>query len=202
MIIDTYKTIKSPSSGIYKEKGSKFLSFAYPVYSEEEFKKIRKNIGKEFHDARHRCFAFRLGLDNYYRMNDDGEPSGTAGKPIYGQILSRDLTNVLIFVVRYFGGTLLGTSGLIRSYKESAAEALNHAEVVTKTIDEIYKISFNYGAMSNIMRILKEENLEQFDQYFTQDCELKFKVRKKNAVNVLGKINQLPGLKTEYLKTV
>ena len=134
---DTYKTIEKPSEGLFKDKGSKFISFAFPVDNEEEIKEIVQSIKKEHHSARHHCYAWRLGADQLlFRANDDGEPSSTAGKPILGQIQSFDLTNILIVVVRYFGGTLLGVSGLINAYRNAALDAINQAEIVEKLVEK------------------------------------------------------------------
>ncbi len=201
MIIDTYNTIKAPSKGIYKEKGSKFLSFAYPIYSEDDFKEIQKEINKEFHDARHRCFAYRIGMENYFRVNDDGEPSNSAGKPILGQIQSKKLTNILIYVVRYFGGTLLGVGGLINAYKLAALDAINNAIIITKTVNDLYKLTFQYEIIGDVMRILKEDNIEQFDQDFAQRCELKLRVRKRDTMQLIKKFDRLKNIKCQYLKT-
>ena len=158
---DTFKSISGPSEGLYKEKGSKFLAFAYPVVSEEEVRTVLDRIRKEYYDARHHCYAYRLGLTgNVWRYNDDGEPSSTAGRPIYGQILSRELSDVLIVVVRYFGGTKLGVPGLIRAYKTAAADALDHARTVEKVASERYAVTFDYVAMDRVMRILKDMGIQ------------------------------------------
>src|SRR5574344_2074526 len=155
---DQYKTLKNQSNGIYKEKGSKFLAFAYPVYNEDEIKQIVNEKKREFYDARHCCYSWHLGLDaNNFRANDDGEPSGTAGRPIHGQILSAGLTNILIVVVRYFGGIKLGTSGLINAYKAAAADAIANAEIIDKTVNNFYRISFSYEAMNDVMKVIKDE---------------------------------------------
>ena len=146
---DTYKTIEKPSEGLFKDKGSKFISLAFPVNSEEEIKEIVQSIKKEHHSARHHCYAWRLGADQlHFRANDDGEPSSTAGKPILGQIQSFDLTNILIVVVRYFGGTLLGVSGLINAYRSAALDAINQAEIVEKLVEKWLLVDFDYGAMN------------------------------------------------------
>ena len=144
MVDDIYKTLNSPSEGLYKEKGSKFLAFAFPVYDETEIRNLIAEIKKQYYDARHHCYAWQLGLDkSNFRANDDGEPSGTAGKPIYGQILSHQLTNVLIIVVRYFGGIKLGTGGLVAAYKTAAADAIAHSEIIDKTVQSYYQMFFN-----------------------------------------------------------
>jgi len=154
MFSDTYKEIKNPIKGLYKEKGSKFISYLFPVYSEEEVKEKLEEIRKKEHAARHHCYAYILNSDkSAQRANDDGEPSSTAGKPILGQILSNNLTNILIVVVRYFGGVKLGVPGLIRSYKTAAADAISQGIFITKTIKEQYKVSFKYSQMNDVMNI-------------------------------------------------
>src|SRR5665647_1118221 len=150
---DTYKTIKSTSQGIYKEKGSRFLAFAFPVSDQEEIKPIIDKIRKEHHEARHHCYAYMIGHDRtIWRVNDDGEPSGTAGRPILGQINSFRLTNILIVVSRYFGGTLLGVSGLINAYRSASASAIKNAEIIECTLQEIYEITYPYVSMNDVMK--------------------------------------------------
>ena len=142
---DSYLTIADPTEGLFKDKGSKFLAYAYPVDNEDEIKELVQHLKKEHYSARHHCYAWRLGADKtHFRANDDGEPSSTAGKPILGQIQRLDLTNILIVVVRYFGGTLLGVSGLINAYREAAVDALEHAEIVEKLVEEIFWVEFDY----------------------------------------------------------
>ena len=183
---DTYKEVKIHTTGIYKEKGSKFIAYSYPVYSEEEIKEKLEIVKKLEHSARHYCYAYILNPDkSAQRSNDDGEPSSTAGKPILGQILSNDLTNILIVVVRYFGGVKLGVPGLIRSYKTAAAEAIQEATIVTKTIKEQYKVSFKYPQMNNVMRLVKEYDLEVIKNDFQIDCKLIFAVPKSKANDVV-----------------
>jgi uncharacterized YigZ family protein len=175
---DFYKTITASSEGLFKDKGSKFLSFAYPIDSEEQVKSIVKDLKKKYHDARHHCFAYRIGSDeNNYRLNDDGEPSGTAGKPIFGQIQSHGLSDILIVVVRYFGGVLLGTSGLINAYKNSALDAISHAELIEKIVKQEVDITFPYEMISQAMRIIKDENLEVKQQQLTENCCISLYVR-------------------------
>lgn len=199
---DTYKTITNISKGIYKEKGSKFLSFAYPVINENEVKSILSDLRKEYYDARHHCYAYVLGFDkSTYRINDDGEPSSTAGRPIYGQILSFDLTNILIVVIRYFGGTKLGVSGLINAYKTSARDAIINNVIQTKVIYEVYEITFTYEIMNNIMKIIKDDNLFSFEHNFEEKCKLKFSVRKNSSNDVINKFKKMNGLKIEYIRT-
>lgn len=199
---DTYKTIAAPSEGIFKDRGSKFIAYAFPVTNEEAVKNHLAELRKEHFSARHHCYAFRLGPDKqHFRANDDGEPSGTAGKPILGQIQSNDLTNVLIVVVRYFGGTLLGVSGLIAAYRGAAADAIANASIIEKQVKEVYELSFPYDAMNSVMKILKDENLEQWAQDFQLACTLRFSVRKNDADRVTEALSKIDGVKTKYLET-
>jgi uncharacterized YigZ family protein len=193
MFSDTYKTIEGLANGVFKNKGSKFIAFAYPVKNETEVKEKLLYLKKEYHDARHHCFAYVLGLDKtVYRVNDDGEPSGTAGKPILGQINSKDLTNILIVVIRYFGGTLLGVSGLINAYKQATIAALNNANIIEKTVNEIYIVRVPYDAMNDVMKILKEEKAEIINQYFENENSLiKFSIRKSLAITITGEIEKI-----------
>ena len=175
---DCYKSIKAPSQGLYKDKGSKFLSFAYPVESEEEIKKLLSIIKKEYFDARHHCFAYRLGLEgDLWRANDDGEPSSTAGKPILGQLLSNELSDILIIVTRYFGGIKLGVPGLIKAYRSAAADAIANAEVIEKIAGNIYTVKFDYLDMNSVMKVLKDMGLTPISQHFDNECTIETKVR-------------------------
>lgn len=199
---DTYRTIKSRATGIYKEKGSKFIAIAIPVRDENEVKLELEQIRKEFYDARHHCYAYVLGFDKAaWRANDDGEPSGTAGRPIHGQIQSHDLTNTLIVVVRYFGGIKLGVSGLINAYKTSTADALSNAEILEKTVDEIYEVKFNYEVMNDIMKIVKDDGLNLLNTQFDLECSLTYKIRKKEADRVNDKFRKTYGSKVIYIKS-
>jgi uncharacterized YigZ family protein len=181
---DTYKTIEKPSKGYFKDKGSKFFAFAYTVKNEEEIKVILAQLKKEHHSARHHCYAWRLGTEEIqYRANDDGEPSSSAGKPILGQLLSFDVTNILVVVVRYFGGTLLGVSGLINAYRTAAAEALKNAKVLTKLIENVYELHFTYNELNEVMHIMKQENLNVVNTRFEEKCSLVFSVRKSEATH-------------------
>ena len=189
---DEYKTIESPSEGIYKEKGSKFLAFAYPVYSIDEIKEIVAKINKDYYDARHRCYAWKLGLDeNNFRANDDGEPSGTAGRPILGQINSSNLTDILIIVVRYFGGTLLGTSGLIQAYKTSAAEAIAAATIEERIVEKTFVSKFGYQDLNAVMRIMKDFDLAIVNQIQEMDCTLYFRIRLSDIDRVRDRFDKL-----------
>ena len=192
---DTYKTIIAPTEGIYKEKGSKFLSFAIPVSSADEVKEIVKNYRKEYYDSRHVCYAYMLGAERKeFRANDDGEPSGTAGRPILGQINSRELTNILVIVVRYFGGILLGTGGLVVAYKEATTDALDQAEVIEKTVDESISIIFDYVLMNEVMRIIKDTNAQITSQSFENQCEMQLSIRKQDAGLLSAKLAKIYGL--------
>jgi uncharacterized YigZ family protein len=192
---DTYKTIKNSSEGIYKEKGSKFLSFAIPVCHVEEVKEIVKDYRKRFFDARHVCYAYMLGDERKnFRTSDDGEPSGTAGRPILGQINSYELTNILIIVVRYFGGILLGTGGLVVAYKEATADALNQAQIIEKTVDELFSINFDYILMNDVMRIIKDTNTQINDQIFDNQCSMELSIRKQDAQVLLTKFEKITGV--------
>lgn len=203
IVEDTYKTIGGKSEGLYKEKGSKFIALAFHVTSEDEIKEIQSMLRKDYHDARHHCYAYIIGFKGeHYRANDDGEPSGTAGRPIHGQIVSKGLTNTLIVVIRYFGGTKLGVSGLINAYKTAAAEALDHAQIVTKTVNDIYKITFDYLAMNDIMKLVKEENLILMEQNFDTSCFITIGVRQSRTESVLGKIEQIDSAIANFIKTV
>ena len=175
---DLYRTIRNRTEGLYKENGSNFLSFAMPVQNVDEIKELLSGFRKEYYDARHVCYAYVLGADRKeWRANDDGEPSGTAGKPILGQINSKELTNVLVVVVRYFGGILLGTGGLITAYKEASADALNKAEVVEKTVDRQISIHFEYPLMNEVMRIVKDTGAQVLEQGYDQDCNMTLNIR-------------------------
>ena len=192
---DLYKTIAAPAEGLYKEKGSKFISLAYPVQSEGQIKEIVAELKDKFYDARHHCYAWMLGADKKnFRANDDGEPSSTAGRPILGQIQSNDLTNRLIVVIRYFGGTKLGVSGLINAYREAAADALCHAEVVEKTVDEQIRICFSYLVLNDVMKIVKEENPEVLERNFELQCEMLLSIRQKDMENLKERLRQVDSM--------
>ena len=200
---DTYKEVKNHTTGIYKEKGSKFIAYSYPVYSEEEIKEKLEIVKKLEHSARHHCYAYILNPDKLVqRANDDGEPSSTAGKPILGQILSNDLTNVLIVVVRYFGGAKLGVPGLIRSYKTAASDAISKSIIITKTIKEHYQVDFKYPQMNDVMRLVKEFNLEVINTDFRIECKLIFAASKSKANTVLDTFKKNHELNIKYIKTI
>jgi len=181
-MIDSFLSIESPSTGVFKAKGSKFISYAFPVNSENEIKEHLKKIKKEHYSARHHCFAWRLGAkkDNF-RVNDDGEPSSSAGRPILGQIQKADLSDILIVVVRYFGGTLLGVGGLIQAYKSAAADALENAQIKEKIETISFEIDFEYSQMSQVMYILKKTKLPVLKKEFKMSCKIFSEIRKNEA---------------------
>ncbi len=178
IIRDSYKSVSEPAEGLFKDNGSRFISFAFPVETEDEVKNIVSDLKKKFHDARHHCYAYRLGyLGDKFRANDDGEPSSSAGRPILGQIDSRGLSDVLVVVVRYFGGIKLGIPGLIRAYRTSAAEALDNAGSIEKVAGKWFGVRFGYEAMNSVMKILKDMDLKQRGQDFGSECTLNVRVR-------------------------
>ena len=203
MFDDTYKMLSQPGEGLYKEKGSKFIASAFTVMSEDDVKKALVEVKKKYYDARHHCFAYMIGPDKAcFRSSDDGEPSGTAGKPILNQILSKDVTNVCVIVVRYFGGIKLGVSGLINAYKTAARDALDNATIIEKTVDEVYSLEFPYSLMNDVMRVMKEESLEQQNPRFEMDCYLEFSTRKNDADRIASKFKNIFGVTVKYLKTM
>ncbi|HRO09791.1 MAG TPA: YigZ family protein [Saprospiraceae bacterium] len=188
-ILDTYHTIDEPAYGEYKEKGSKFLAFAYPMDEEESMQEYLNIARAEHHKARHFCYAYQIGLSgDRYRINDDGEPSGTAGKPILGQILSFGLTNVAIIVIRYFGGTKLGVSGLIQAYREAAKAALETAHIVEKYISSVYRLQFNYDQMGHVLNVLKDLNTDILNKSFDTSCEVTISVRQSVETHTLHQL--------------
>ncbi len=194
---DTYKTIAAASEEVlYKEKNSKFFGYAFPVTTEEEIKEILERLRKEHFSARHWCYAYQIGTEKIqYRANDDGEPNNSAGMPIYGQIQSFEVTNILVVVVRYFGGVKLGVGGLISAYKITAQMALENSEIVERTIDKHFIISFGYANMNKVMRIIKEKNLQIVSQKMEMDCEIEISIRKKNVQNLLDTFENLYEIK-------
>lgn len=192
---DFYKTIEHPAEGYLTEKKSKFISHIVPVKSAEEVKEIVEEHRKKYYDARHVCWAYMLGWEREeFRWNDDGEPSGTAGKPILGQINSAELTDVLILVVRYFGGTLLGTGGLIKAYKEAAADAIAHAEIVEKTVDDRIVIRFEYPLLNEVMRLLKQYEEVQWSQEFRESCRMDLSIRLSLSARLREQLSLLHGV--------
>ncbi|MFI5158843.1 MAG: IMPACT family protein [Sphingobacteriales bacterium] len=191
---DTYLTIEKPSEAIFRDRGSKFIAFAYPISSEGDIKAILAVLKTEHPKANHHCWAMRLGIDrSVFRINDDGEPSGTAGRPILNTLLSRNITNVLVVVVRYFGGTLLGVPGLINAYKTATEDALNVAAIIEKTLDDTYIISFDYQQMNDIMKIIKEDNLTILEQQFDNNCMVKITIRKMQVNSSINKLEKVEG---------
>jgi uncharacterized YigZ family protein len=200
---DTYRTIKSPVEGIFRDRGSKFLAFAWPVSSELELKNNLTYLKSEHPKANHHCWAMRLTPDrSVFRINDDGEPSGTAGRPILNTLLSRDITNVAVGVVRYFGGTLLGVPGLINAYKIATEEALKQADIIEKTINDVYSIAFDYLQMNDIMRLIKEDNLVIIQQFFDNSSSVILSIRKMQVNQTLAKLSKLPGVTVTYQYSV
>ena len=214
---DQYKTIQDSTTGEYKDRGSKFIAYAFPVSDNSAWQDNLEKVKKEHFKARHHCFAFRLGLDgNNFRASDDGEPSGTAGRPILGQIDSFELTNILIVVVRYFGGTKLGTSGLINAYRSAAADAIQNALIIEKTVEDIFRINFDYGLMSQVMNAVKKLDLEIVQQEFGQTAWLDVAIPKSKVteqlknlqakianirIEELESVKNIPGLQINYQRT-
>ncbi|WP_293742256.1 YigZ family protein [uncultured Pedobacter sp.] len=200
---DSYKTIENTSEGIFRDKGSKFIAYAYPIRGEDEVKPIIMNLRSANPKANHFCYAYRLTPNrSVFRVSDDGEPSGTAGKPILNCLLSEDLTNILIVVVRYFGGTLLGVPGLINAYKNASIKVIKASKVISKTVNDVYEAHFEYLQMNDVMRLSKEENLQILAQQFDINCILKFEVRKAQLNQVLSKFDKIDGAKLKYLYTI
>lgn len=199
---DTYLTIKAFSQGLYKEKGSRFIGLAWPVTAQEEIKSILENIRKEHHSARHHCYAWMLGQERQtFRINDDGEPSGSAGKPILGQINSFNLTNILIVVVRYFGGKLLGVSGLINAYRTAAELALKNGEIIELYIKDYYELFFPYSVINDVMKLIKEEEAGQSQQKFELECNMTINFRTSARERILNALSRIDGLKYKYTGT-
>lgn len=192
MFEDTYKTISAPATGSYSEKRSKFLAYAFPVQTEAQVKERLTEIQKKHNDARHHCYAYILGPNkDAYRTNDNGEPSGTAGRPIHGQLMSKDLTNTLVIVVRYFGGIKLGVSGLQNAYKIAAKEALDAANIIEKTIDETYEVTFEYLQMNNVMQLMKDPFVTIISQQSDLNCTIRFSVRRREAERIVTALKKL-----------
>ncbi len=196
MSTDTYKTIAAPSEGIYTEKRSKFIAIALPVRTVEEVKQYLEIYQKKYYDARHVCYAYMLGHERKnFRANDNGEPSGTAGKPILGQINSYELTDVLIIVVRYFGGIKLGTSGLIVAYRTAASEALTNAKIEERTVDDMLTVLFEYPFMNDVMRIVKEEQPDILEQSYDMDCRMTLRIRRSMMNKLRARLEKVDTLR-------
>jgi uncharacterized YigZ family protein len=199
---DSYKTLKQPAEGLFRDRNSRFLAFGFPVENPPQANEILAGIRKKYHDARHHCYAWRIGVKpENTRMNDDGEPSGTAGKPIYNQIVSHNLTGVLVIVVRYFGGTLLGTGGLINAYKTATADMLSKAVVIEKFLESSYRLSFPYEKLSAVMKLLKEESLVPLEPVYEAACTMNVSVRQSMSNLLLERLSVIGGIKTETLQT-
>lgn len=200
---DQYKTIETPSEGTFRDKGSKFIAYSYPFTDENKLKDILSDVKSSHPKARHHCYAYRLGMDrSVFRINDDNEPAGSAGRPILNTLLSNDLTNILVIVVRYFGGTLLGIPGLINAYKTATQESINNATIIDRYQKDIYLINFDYLQMNNVMRIIKDESLDIQSQIFDSNCKIEIAIRTSLVNRVTSHLSTLPDLKLKYLKTI
>lgn len=198
---DLYKSLEKPAEGIFRDRNSRFLAFGFPVKTTAEINDLIAKVKKKYHDARHHCFAYRIGYTKaIFRLNDDGEPGGTAGKPIYGQLLSHDLTDVLVVVVRYFGGTLLGTSGLINAYRSATVDMLSKAIIVTRFVEDHYRLRFAYEKLNAVMKILKEEKLVPIHTEFNIQCSMEIDVRKSLSNKLTTRLSGIPGLLTELVE--
>ena len=199
-IQDSYKSIAAESKGLFKDNGSRFIAHAFPVETEEEVKEIVAALKKEYYDARHHVYAYRLGYKgDRFRANDDGEPSGSSGRPVLGQIDSKGLSDILVVVVRYFGGIKLGMPGLIRAYKTSTADALENAEIIEKTASKMFRIHFGYMSMNSVMKVMKDMNLEQKNQKFDMECSIDTSVRLSLVESFLERMNDVEGCRTEEI---
>ena len=199
---DTYRTLKSKSESLYKVKGSKHFAYAFPIYSIDDVKPLLNEVKKEHHTARHHCYAYRLGLEkDVHRANDDGEPSGTAGKPILGQIQSFDLTNIFIVVVRYFGGTKLGVGGLIDAYRTSAKEAIEAGTIIERQVKSTYSVTFGYEQMGEVMNYLKNQNIEFYNNVFESQCALQVDIRNADGERFENELGGIYGVEVEFLRT-
>ena len=199
-IRDSYRSIAAESRGLFKDNGSRFIAHAYPVETEEEVKEIVAALKKEYYDARHHVYAYRLGyLGDKFRANDDGEPSGSSGRPVLGQIDSNELSDILVVVVRYFGGIKLGIPGLIRAYKTATADALANAEIVEKNACKMYRVHFGYMGMYSVMKVFKDMGLEQRNQQFDMECSLETKVRLSQVDTFLERMADVEGCRVEEI---
>ena len=203
MFTDSYLTVKQPAQGLFKDKGSKFIGYIFPIQSAEDVKEILAQLKAEHPKARHICWALRLSTDrSVFRVNDDGEPSGTAGKPILNTLLSAKLTQVCIAVVRYFGGTLLGVPGLIHAYKEASLAAIKEAKIIEKTIKDRYQIHVPYTQLNKVMKILKEENITIIAQEFNTECSLIIEIRQQYVLKIITLLENIYNLRLIYLSTL
>lgn len=199
-IQDRYKSISAPATGLFKDKGSRFIAHSFPVENETEIKEIIESLKKEYHDARHHCYAYRLGrLGDKFRANDDGEPSSSAGRPILGQIISNELSDILIVVVRYFGGIKLGIPGLIRAYKTASAEAISNSEIIVKTECRDFRLLFEYMSIESVMRLIKDLRIAILSQTITESCILDVRVKLSQELLFIEKISNINGCRYERL---
>jgi len=195
---DLYHTIKESSSGQFKDRGSRFIALAYPVRDESEIKDILAGLRKEYHDARHHCYAWKIGPgEDRYRINDGGEPSGSAGRPIYGQFLSRDLSDILVVVIRYFGGTLLGVSGLINAYRSATSDALDQALILERKVERLLELRFAYSQMNSVMKLVKDLGLGIQSQDFDMECHLVLRVWTRQMPSLVEKLSRLESCRVE-----
>ena len=194
---DRYRTIEAPSEGLFKDRGSRFIAKAYPVESTDQVRLILDGLRKEYHDARHHCYAYRIGQSGEFRTNDDGEPANSAGKPIYGQIISNDLSNLLIVVIRYFGGTLLGVGGLINAYRTAAQEAIQNATIIERTYDAAIQITCPYPMVNEVLKIIREEQAHITDQDFSDPVRITIHIRKGLAGKIMGRLQKHRGIQAE-----
>jgi uncharacterized YigZ family protein len=198
---DSYNSIKKPVEGSFKDRGSKFISKAYPVESEKEIKDILASLRKEFYDARHFCYAYRISPENEkFRSNDDGEPNGTAGKPILNQLLSKELMNTLVVVIRYFGGTKLGVTGLINAYKSATKDALENVTIVKRFIYRQVELKFDYQYMNSVMHLIKEEEIEIVEQKFDMNCVIKIQLKINELEKIIFMLKEIRSVGIEVLK--
>jgi uncharacterized YigZ family protein len=196
---DTYLTINKPAEAIFRDRGSKFLGYAYPIRTETDIKEIVARLKSEHPKANHHCWAMRLNPDrSVFRVNDDGEPSGTAGRPILNVLLSKNITNILVVVVRYFGGTLLGVPGLINAYKTATEMALAEAKIIEQTVNDVYTISFDYLQMNEVMKVIKDDQPTVLQQNFDNDCSITLAIRKMQVNQVMGKLESIAGVKAKF----
>lgn len=203
MFNDSYLTVNQPAQGLFKDKGSKFIGYIFPIQSAEDVKEILTKLKTEHSKARHFCWALRLSTDrSVYRVNDDGEPSGTAGKPILNTLLSANLTQVFVVVVRYFGGTLLGVPGLIHAYKQASLEAISAAETIEKTIHDSYQILLPYVQLNELMKILKDENITIIAQELDTQCKLVIEIRQNLVLKIITQLENINNLRLIYLSTL
>ena len=199
-IQDSYKSIAAESRGLFKDNGSRFIAHAYPVETEDEVKEIVAALKKEYYDARHHVYAYRLGyLGDKFRANDDGEPSGSSGRPVLGQIDSNELSDILVVVVRYFGGIKLGIPGLIRAYKTATADAIANAEIVEKIASKMYRVHFGYMSMNSVMKVFKDMGLDQKNQQFDMECSMDTSVRLSQVDTFLERIGDVEGCRVEEM---